>query len=153
LRLITLQFTEAKMGRIFIIRLHDGDRIPDALEGFAENQRITKALCFFLGGAKENSRVVVGPKDGNALPPEAMSTLLKGVHEAVGVGTMFQNENGKPKLHMHAAFGRKQETVTGCVRLGVDVWQIGEVIILELSDTQARRALDEKTGFEFLEVS
>jgi len=147
-----LEFTEAKMGRVFIIRLYDGDRIPDVLEGFAKNQRINSALCFFLGGAKENSRVVVGPKDGNAFPPEAMSTLLKGVHEACGVGTIFQNEEGKPKLHMHAAFGRQQETITGCVRLGVDVWQIGEVIILELTDTPAKRAVDKKTGFEFLKV-
>ena len=140
------------MGRIFIIRLHDGDRIPDVLEGFAETQQIKNALCFYLGGAKENSRIVVGPKNGDALPPQAMSTLLKGVHEAVGVGTIFQNEKGKPKLHMHAAFGRQQETVTGCVRLGVYVWQIGEVIIFELADAQAKREVDEKTGFEFLEV-
>ncbi len=147
-----MQFTEAKMGRIFIIRLHDGERIPDVLEGFAENQQIKSALCFFLGGAKENSRVVVGPKDGNFLPPEPMSTLLKGVHEACGVGTIFRNEEGTPKLHMHAAFGRQQETITGCVRLGVDVWQIGEVIIFELTDTEAKRAVDKKTGFEFLEV-
>ncbi len=147
-----MQFAEAKIGRIFVVRLHDSDRIPDALEELAENQQVKSALCFFLGGAKENSRIVVGPKDGNAFPPEAMSTLLQGVHEACGVGTIFQNEEGKPKLHMHAAFGRKQETITGCVRLGVDIWQIGEVVILELTETRARRVEDKKTGFEFLEV-
>jgi uncharacterized protein len=140
------------MGRIFVVRLHDGDHLPEVLEDFAENQKIGSALCFFLGGAKEDSRIVVGPKDGNAFPPEPMTTLLKGVHEACGVGTIFQNEQGKPKLHMHAAFGRKQETITGCVRMGVDVWQIGEVVVLELTDEHAKRAVDKKTGFEFLEV-
>jgi uncharacterized protein len=147
-----MQFTEAKMGRVFILRLHDGDHLPDVLENFAEQQKISHGLCFFLGGANEGSRIVVGPKDGKTFPPEPMTTLLKGVHEVAGVGTIFQNEEGKPKLHMHAAFGRKEETVTGCVRLGVDVWQIGEVIILELKGAQAKRAVDKKTGFEFLEV-
>ncbi len=147
-----MRFTEAKMGRVFIVRLHDGDHLPDVLEGFAEEQKIKSAFCFFIGGAKENSRVVVGPRDGYAAKIEPMTALLEGVHEACGVGTIFQNEEGKPKLHMHAAFGRRQETITGCVRMGVDVWQIGEVIVLELLSASAKRAEDRRIGFEVLEV-
>ena len=147
-----MQFTEAKLGRIFVLRLHDGDRLPDVLESFAAEKNISSALCFFLGGAKENSRVVVGPKNGSVIPPEPMVTLLNGVHEACGVGTIFANEEGKPKLHMHTSFGRDENTVTGCVRLGVDVWEIGEVIVIELTEVQARRVIDKKTNFEFLEV-
>jgi predicted DNA-binding protein with PD1-like motif len=147
-----MQFTEAKLGRIFVLRLHDGDHLPDVLESFAAENHVTTALCFFLGGAKENSRVVVGPKDGYALPPEPMVTLLNGVHEACGVGTIFADEEGKPKLHMHTSFGRNEKTVTGCVRMGVDIWRIGEVVMLELLGTAARRAVDKDTGFEFLEI-
>jgi predicted DNA-binding protein with PD1-like motif len=147
-----MQFTEAKFGRIFVLRLHDGDHLPDVLESFAAENHIPTALCFFLGGAKEKGRVVVGPKDGNALPPEPMVTLLNGVHEACGVGTIFVDEEGKPKLHMHASFGRKEKAVTGCVRMGVDVWRIGEVVVLELLGTVAHRAVDKDTGFEFLEI-
>jgi len=147
-----MQFTEAKLGRIFVLRLHDGDRLPDVLESFAAEKSVSTALCFFLGGAKENSRVVVGPKDGSALPPEPMVTLLQGVHEACGVGTIFADEAGKPKLHMHTSFGRNENTVTGCVRMGVDVWRIGEVVVLELAGAKARRVKDKETGFEFLEV-
>jgi predicted DNA-binding protein with PD1-like motif len=147
-----MQFTEAKLGRIFVLRLHDGDRLPDVLESFAAEKKVSSALCFFLGGARENSRVVVGPKDGKALPPEPMVTLLEGVHEACGVGTIFADKKGKPKLHMHTSFGRNENTVTGCVRMGVEVWQIGEVIVLELAGAQARRVIDKKTNFEFLEV-
>jgi len=147
-----MQFTEAKLGRIFVLRLHDGDRLPNVLESFAAEKNISSALCFFLGGAKENSRVVVGPKDGSALPPEPMVTLLKGVHEACGVGTIFADEDGKPKLHMHTSFGRNENTVTGCVRMGVDVWQIGEVVMLELACGKACRVKNRETGFEFLEI-
>jgi predicted DNA-binding protein with PD1-like motif len=148
-----MQFTQAALGRIFIVRLHDKDRIRDTLENFAESQNIQSALCFFLGGANEKSHIVVGPKDCNASPVEPMTTLLKGVHEGVGVGTIFVNEAGKPKLHMHASFGRQEEARTGCVRAGVDVWQVGEVVVLELSGSSARRVADEKTGFELLEVT
>jgi len=147
-----LQFTEAKLGRVFVLRLHDDDHLPDVLELFAKEQNLNSALCFFLGGAKDNSRVVVGPRKGQAVPPEPMITLLDGVHEACGMGTIFVDEAGRPKLHMHASFGRKEETVTGCVRMGVDVWRIGEVVILELTEIAAHRAIDKETGFEFLEV-
>ena len=147
-----MDFTEAKLGRIFILRLHQNDRLHEVIEKFASQKQVSSALCFFLGGAEDKSKVVVGPKDGKALPPEPMVTLLKGVHEACGVGTIFIDEQGKPKLHMHASFGRNDNAVTGCVRLGVDIWQIGEVVILELANSSAKREKDKDTGFEFLEV-
>lgn len=146
-----MQFTEAKLGRVFILRLHDDDHLPDVLESFAAENNLKSAVCLFLGGAKDNSRIVVGPRNGNTLPPEPMITLLEGVHEACGVGTIFVDAGGKPRLHMHASFGRNEETITGCVRMGVDVWRIGEVVMIELTGTQACRAVDKETGFEFLE--
>jgi predicted DNA-binding protein with PD1-like motif len=147
-----MQFTEAKFGRIFVLRLHDGEHLPDVLESFAAENNVTKALCFFLGDVKEKGRIVVGPKDGYTLPPEPMVTLLNGVHEACGVGTIFADEEGKPKLHMHASFGRNEKAITGCVRMGIEVWRIGEVIVLELVGITAHRAKDSETGFEFLEI-
>ncbi len=128
-----MDYTEAKLGRIFILRLHHNETLHQVIEKFATEKQIKSALCFFLGGAQDKSKVVVGPKDGNVIPPEPMVTLLNGVHEACGVGTIFTDEEGKPKLHMHSSFGRNDSTVTGCVRMGVDIWQIGEVVILELA--------------------
>ncbi|MGA2681398.1 MAG: PPC domain-containing DNA-binding protein [Candidatus Bathyarchaeia archaeon] len=147
-----MDYAEANLGRVFILRLCQGEHIHEVIEKFASGKKILSGLCFFLGGAEDKSKVVVGPKDGAVLPPEPMVTLLKGVHEACGVGTLFPDEKGKPKLHMHASFGRNDTAVTGCVRLGVDVWQIGEIVILELAGASARRAKDDVTGFELLEV-
>ncbi len=147
-----LNYTEAELGRIFILRLHQGERLHEIIEKFAAEKQVSSALCFFLGGAEDKSKVVVGPKDGAVLPPEPMLTLLRGVHEACGVGTLFADEQGKPKLHMHASFGRNDAAVTGCVRMGVDVWQIGEVVILELACSSAKRAQNKDTGVEFLEI-
>jgi predicted DNA-binding protein with PD1-like motif len=147
-----LNYTEAKLERIFILRLHQGERLHEVIEKFATQKQVKSALCFFLGGAEDKSKIVVGPKDGKALPPEPMVTLLRGVHEACGVGTIFTDEQGKPELHMHASFGRNDTAVTGCVRMGVDVWQIGEVVILELAGSSAKRAKNKDTGFDFLEI-
>lgn len=147
-----LEFTEAKLGRIFILRLQQNDVLHEIIEKFADEQKLTSALCFFLGGADEQSKVVVGPKDGKACTIDPMVTLLRGAHEAYGVGTIFTNEQGTPKLHMHASFGRNEETITGCVRKGVNVWLIGEVVILELTGSSARREKNKDTSFEVLEV-
>jgi predicted DNA-binding protein with PD1-like motif len=146
-----LNYTEAKLGRIFILRLHHEETLHEVIEKFAAQKQVKSALCFFLGGAQDKSKVIVGPKDGNAMPPEPMITILRGVHEALGVGTIFTDEEGTPKLHMHASFGRNDNAVTGCVRAGVEVWQIGEVVILELTGGSAKRTKSKETGFEFLE--
>ena len=147
-----MDFTEAKLGRIFILRLNQDEVLHEVIEKFAFQKNVSSALCFFLGGAEDKSKVVVGPKEGKGCTIDPMVTLLRGVHEACGAGTIFVNEEGKPTLHMHASFGRNDAAVTGCVRLGVDVWQIGEVVILELAGSSAKRAKDKDTGFEFLEV-
>ena len=146
-----MEYTEAKLARTFILRLHQNETLHEVIEKFAAEKKVKSALCFFLGGAEDKSKVVVGPKDGAAMPPDPMITLLKGVHEGCGVGTIFTDEAGTPKLHMHASFGRNEDTVTGCVRMGVSVWHIGEVVILELTGGSAQRKKDKQTGFEFLE--
>lgn len=146
-----MEFTEAQLGRIFVLRLHQNETLHEVIEKFAAEKQVASALCFFLGGAEDKSKVVVGPKDGNAMPPQPMITLLRGVHEGCGVGSIFTNEAGLPKLHMHASFGRNDNTITGCVRMGVAVWQIGEVVILELAGGSAKRVQNKGTGFEFLE--
>ena len=65
---------------------------------------------------------------------------------------ILEDDHGKPKLHLHASFGRAKKTITGCVRMGVDVWRIGEVIMIELNNGKVTRVKDEETGFQFLEV-
>jgi predicted DNA-binding protein with PD1-like motif len=147
-----MKYSEAMIGRIFVLRLEHGDMIPDVIEEFAAKQEIKAAIVHFLGGADTGSKVVVGPEDGTAAKPQPMVTELSGTSEAVGMGTLFINEAGFPKLHLHAAFGRGRGTVTGCTREGVVVWHIGEAVIFELLDTAAKRKIDPSTGFELLEM-
>jgi uncharacterized protein len=147
-----MKYTEANLGRIFIIRLEHGDRIPAVIENFAGEHQIRSATVFFLGGAAKESKVVVGPRDNTENQIVPMVTDLLGVSEAVGVGTIFTNQEQVPKLHLHTAFGRNRETITGCTREGVTIWHIGEVIIMEMLNNSAQRRVDPETGFELLEV-
>ncbi len=147
-----MKYTQASLGRIFILRLEHGDKIPDIIEDFSREQEIESALVFFLGGADKGSKVIVGPQEGEAPRPVPMLKELTGVSESLAVGTLFVNEEEEPKLHMHSAFGREGNTITGCTREGVDVWQIGEVVVLEIKDTSACRRVKGKTGFELLEI-
>ena len=47
--------------------------------------------------------------------------------------------------------GRKDSSITGCVRKGVKVWQIVEVVIFELLETEAIRKVEQQAGFVVLE--
>ncbi|MFX4262317.1 PPC domain-containing DNA-binding protein [Pelotomaculum propionicicum] len=147
-----MKYSEAKLGRVFILRLEHGDRLPDIIEKFATEQKIRSAIVHFLGGADTGSKVVVGPEDGKAAIPRPVVAGLPGTSEAVGMGTIFINEEGKPTLHLHSAFGRGTDTVTGCTREGVIIWHIGEALILELINTNAKRKIDHGTSFELLDV-
>ncbi len=145
-----MKYSQGKTGRVFVVRLEDGEIIHEALEGFAQDRRIESALVTILGAADKGSRIVVGPKKGEDMPPIPMERQLEEAHEIEGFGTIFLNEAGRPTLHMHIACGREGNTVTGCVRKGVRVWKVAEAIIIELHGVNAHREVDARTGFEFL---
>jgi predicted DNA-binding protein with PD1-like motif len=77
---------------------------------------------------------------------------LLGVHEVAAVGTVFPAEDGPPRLHMHAAPGREGAARTGCVRRGIEVWKLGEVVLLEVLGVDLVRRVDPGTGFEVLDT-
>jgi len=145
-----MKYSQAKQGRIFIIRLEDGDIVHEEIERFAKEKSINAAALIIVGGADEGSKLIVGPKHGRAVPILPMEHILDNVHEIAGTGTLFPDEDGNPALHMHMTCGRKSFTTTGCVRNGVNVWQIMEVILFELTDTTGVRILDAQTGFKML---
>jgi predicted DNA-binding protein with PD1-like motif len=145
-----MKYAEAGAGRIFVIRLEDGDIVHEVIEKFARELDIKAAALIVLGGADLDSKLVVGPEEGRAKPLHPMEHILEDVHEVAGTGTLFPDDQGNPILHMHMACGRKSSTVTGCIRTGVTVWHVMEVILFELIDTTGRRLVDPETGFKLL---
>ncbi len=147
-----MQYREGRIGRIFIVRLEDGERLPEAIESFARDQGLREAMVIYVGGAQDGSRLVVGPEAGRGDAIVPMIHTLAGIQEVLGVGTLFPNEAGEPVLHLHAATGREGGATVGCSRAGVEVWLVGEVIILEVVGTAAIRRKDPQTGFPLLNL-
>lgn len=145
-----MRYSEAKYGRVFIMRLEDGDILHEEIERFATEKHISSAALMVLGGADAGSRLVVGPKEARGMPIEPMELMLDEAHEVTGTGTIFADKDNRPVLHMHIACGREGVTRTGCVRRGVRVWHVMEVVLFELTGSTARRLPDAKTGFELL---
>ncbi len=146
-----MKATEGQIGRIFILRLEDGDIIPECIERFAEGKGITAGQVILIGGIG-GGEVVVGPRRSDEMPPEPMLLPLDGVHEVAGVGVLAPGEDGKMALHIHAALGRSGKTTTGCLRPGVITWVVGEAVIFEILGVNAKRIMSKETGFALLEV-
>jgi predicted DNA-binding protein with PD1-like motif len=145
-----MKWSEGHIGRVFVIRLEDGDVLPKCIEDFASENGVTVGHAILIGGIG-GGRIVVGPRDSNERPPDPMLHPVDGAHEVAGVGVLAPGEEGKPVLHIHAALGRSGETATGCLRPGVTTWLVGEVVLYEILGTRAVRMMDEESGLALLE--
>lgn len=145
-----MKVVEGRIGRVFVIRLEDGDIVPGCLERFAAGQGVEVGQAVLVGGIG-GGEIVVGPRDSEAMPPEPMFLPIDGAHEVLGVGVLAPNEDGKPVLHIHGALGRSDKTMTGCLRSGVKIWLVGECILYEILGAAAKRVKDTASGFALLE--
>ena len=142
---------EGHIGRVFVLRLEDGDVVPDCLERFAAEKSIKVGHVILIGGIG-GGEVVAGPRKSDEMPPDPILLPVDGAHEVVGAGIFAPNEDGKPVLHIHASLGRSGQTLTGCLRPGVTTWLVGEAIIYEIVGADAKRIMDKESGFGLLEV-
>jgi uncharacterized protein len=146
-----MKFSEGKMGRVFILRLEDGDAVPECIEKFAAEKKIRHGQAVLIGGIG-GGQVVSGPRFSDKMPPDPVLLPVDGAHEVVGVGIIAPDKDGKPVLHIHASLGRAGHTLTGCLRPGVTTWLVGEAIIYEITGANARRLPDPQSGFELMEM-
>lgn len=145
-----MKASQGRIGRVFVIRLEDGDEIPSCIEQFCRKHNIRLGHVILIGGIGDG-QIVVGPRDATEIPVEPMILPLDGAHEVAGVGVIAPGEQGDPTLHIHASLGRAGHSITGCLRPGVTTWLVGEVVIYEILDAHAVRIKDESTGLPLLE--
>ena len=141
---------EGKIGRVFVMRLEDGDVVPECVERFAHEKGVAVGHAILIGGIG-GGEVVVGPRRSDRMPPDPMTLPVDGAHEVAGVGVLAPGEDGRPALHIHAALGRSGSTLTGCLRKGVTTWVVGEVVLYEILGASAARVANADTGFALLE--
>jgi predicted DNA-binding protein with PD1-like motif len=146
-----MKASEGKLGRVFVLRLEDGDVVPDCIEDFAAANSITHGHVILVGGIG-GGQIVVGPKESGTSRPDPVYLPVEGAHEVVGAGIIAPDKDGKPVLHIHASLGRGPRALTGCLRPGVTTWLVGEAIIYEITGASAHRLPDEDSGFDLMEV-
>jgi predicted DNA-binding protein with PD1-like motif len=144
-----MKYSEGKIGRVFVIRLEDDDELPGCIEKFAAEHKISVGQAILVGGIG-SGEIVSGPRKNKELPIDPMLLPIDGVHEVVGVGILAPDSSGKPSLHIHAALGRAGKTTTGCLRMGVKVWLVGEVTLYEILGADVARLPDKESGFDLL---
>ena len=146
-----MKASEGRIGRVFMVRLEDGDELPGCLESYAAEKGIKHGQVVLVGGIG-GGEVVVGPRNSEEMPPDPVLLPVDGADEVVGVGIIAPDATGKPILHIHASLGRAGHTRTGCLHPGVTTWLVGEAIIYEIVGTKASRLPHKKSGFNLLEL-
>ncbi len=136
-----MQYTEGQIGRVFVVRIDDGEDMLLSLRQFILDKNIQTGSIHFLG-ALMNGRMVTGPEEP-VIPPVPHFVMFEGGWEIFGIGTIYPGEGG-PHIHYHASVGRSGHALTGCLREKAITYLIVEAVIMEFTGLSARREFDEK---------
>ena len=137
-----MQYTEGQLGRVFVVRIDDGEDMLISLRKFIDDKSVQAGSILFLG-ALMNGRMVTGPEDP-VIPPVPHFVMFEGGWEVFGVGTIYPGEGGS-HIHYHASVGRSGHALTGCLREKAITYLIIEAVIFEFTGLSARREFDKKT--------
>lgn len=143
-----MQYSEGKLGRIFVIKFDNDDDLNAELAAFARKKKIATAFIIFLGGLRR-ATMVAGPKKA-VMPPVPNFIKVKDGWEVFGTGSIFIGADKMPSIHLHIAGGKKLKTVTACVRKDSRVFGAIEAFLVEIKGAKAKKAIDQKTGLNML---
>ncbi len=153
-----MEYAVGKTGRVIAARLFEGEELYESIESIAEKEKVNSAAVLITGGIRK-ADVVVGPKTETPKSTKGCLTAIEpnflsfnGPGEVLGVGTIYCDDDGKPKLHLHAGLGRGNKHIVGCPRGGASIFLILEVTIIEITGIDAKRETDAATGFKLLRI-
>ena len=144
-----MQYSQGRLGRIFVIRMDDGEDLLRSIRRFVEEKDVRSGMVIFLGALREG-RLVTGPEEP-VIPPTPHFEEVEGAWETLGVATVYPRE-GEPEIHVHASAGWGERSLTGCLREKATTFLVIEAVILEFVGLDAERVLDEKSGLHLLSL-
>lgn len=133
-----MEYQAGSVGRVFYIRLDDGDDVHRCIRELVVREGVLCAWFQVFGGLK-SAGVVTGPK-------EPVWASVADAREILGVGSVFR-EGETPLIHLHAAMGHHGETLTGCVRKDTTVYLVIEVLLMEVVGLTVTRPWSAERGF------
>ncbi|MCC6600620.1 MAG: DUF296 domain-containing protein [Crocinitomicaceae bacterium] len=144
-----MKYQVGNIGRVIVARFEDKEDVLGNLGSIAKKEGINAAAFYLVGGMREG-KIVVGPEK-DEIPPTPVWRELGESHEVVGFGTIF-HQNNEPKVHFHAAFGKKDMVKVGCLRENSKTFLVLEAVIIELSGINAVREFDPVSGLNILKL-
>jgi predicted DNA-binding protein with PD1-like motif len=144
-----MKYQTGRAGRIIVARFEDGEDVLGNIMAIARDERLKAAVLYLVGGMK-GGRFVVGPEK-EEMPPKPMWRELDESHEVIGIGTIFW-EGDAPKVHLHGAYGKRDQVRMGCMREETSTFLVLEAVIVEIEGIQAERALDPVSGMALLKL-
>jgi predicted DNA-binding protein with PD1-like motif len=138
-----MDYRKGSIERVFVARVDHGEDLLEELTKLALKENIMSAF-FMVLGAVGKAKLVTGPKE-KSVPPEIVWSCFDDAREIFGAGNIFI-ENGKPKLHLHAAAGSSKGITIGCIRKKAKAFMVLEIFIIE-TDIKVERLVNEKIGF------
>jgi len=144
-----MKYTKGSLGRVFLLKFENNDVLIDKLSLFVKKEHIQAATMIFIGALREGD-LVTGPKKP-VIPPQPNKVAFKDGWEVMGIGTVFVNSRG-PQIHIHSSMGKKNKSLTGCVRGKSKVFLVIEAVVLELKGVKASKDIDPSTGLNLLKI-
>ncbi|MBR1369590.1 DNA-binding protein [Methanocalculus chunghsingensis] len=138
-----MQYAEGRIGRVFFIRIDDGEELITTLTGFARDHGISHGTITFFGALKR-AGLVTGPEEA-VIPPVPHHEEIEGGWECLGTATIYPGEDG-PSLHLHATAGRGRDAITGCLRTDCRVYLVVEAVLYEAVGIDGSRLPDPVIG-------
>jgi predicted DNA-binding protein with PD1-like motif len=136
-----MQYSEGRIGRIFVLRMDHGEDMIESLQMFLEEKGIESCTALFLG-AMLDGRAVTGPKRPE-VPPSPNFEAYESAWEVFGMATVYPSADG-PRLHIHSGLGRGRDALLGCIRDKARVYLVVEMVLLEICGLEAERIWNEE---------
>ncbi len=145
-----MKYQIGRAGRVAIARFDDGDDVLGGIGKLARDESIMAGVVYLVGGMK-GGKFVVGPEEEGKLPPKPLWRQMTEAHEVLAFGTIFW-EGDEPRVHLHGAFGKRDEVHVGCLRKDSEAFLILEAVIMEIDGVDAKRVLDPEVGLPLLKL-
>ncbi|MFB3763680.1 MAG: PPC domain-containing DNA-binding protein [Methanotrichaceae archaeon] len=144
-----MQYSEGSLGRVFVLRLDDGEDLISSVQRFVEEKKIVSCMALFIGALRDG-RMVTGP-EAPVIPPIPHFENFNSAWEVFGMATIYPSQEGS-RIHIHSSLGRGREALTGCIREKATAYLIVEIVLFEFSGLSAKREFDEITGLHLLSL-